>query len=335
MSRRDEFGFALQEDIETPATTMTFSPPVTSGGFNPDREELDIDETMGTRAPAPQEYGGYIFDGPVEGALRPNSIGGLLSLFWGVPDSTQPDVPTAPTIYEHEWDPLIADPAFGTVLTKANDPNPPVIRQFIGAIGNELTLSVEANNYLLFESNMVAREIVLDPTPVPVLTRETLPKWVFTDVSVLLGVNPAAPSLIKCKEWNIEYSNNLVTDEFILGSPLVDSIPLGDIDLTCMFRPTRDIEAHNRRALQTTPELINITLRAVGRLIGATTHRYTFEVQLGALEYVDAEVPLDGGDTLRDVEVNCRCITNDTTGKLLVATLKNAYDGTGYLPPGP
>lgn len=336
MSRRDEFGFGLQADMETAATVFPFSPPITEGNLLPDREELDIEETMGTRAPGPQEYGGYIFDGDIEFALRPNSIGGLFSMFWGEPTSAQPDAATSPTIWEHEWDPLVADPVFGTVITKANDPDPKIVNKFIGCLGNELTLSVEANDYLLGEGNLLARQLVPDPNPEPSLTREALPKWVFTDVSILLGVpsvNGGVPQVIKCKEWELEYSNDLVNDEFILGTPLVDSIPLGDIELNAMFRPTRDIHGHNRRALATTPELISLTLRAVGRLIGATTHRYTLEIELGALETVDADVELNGGETLRDVEVNCRAILNETTGKLLTATVKNAYNGAGYQAP--
>lgn len=333
MSRRDEFGFSLQEDLETAADVITFSPPVMSGGLSPDREEMDIEETMGTRAPGPQEYGGFIFDGDVEAAARPNHLGGIFSMFWGEPVTDQPEVATAPTIFEHEWDPLIADPVFGTVVTKANDPDPIIVNKFIGALGNELTLNVSANEYLTYTANMVARQIVLDPTPVPSMTREALPKWTFTDVNVLLGVEGATPEVIKCKEWELEFNNNLVTDEFILGTPLVDSIPLGDIEMNAMFRPTRGISGHNRRWLATNPELIQLILQVSGRIIGATTHRYTLNIEIGALETVEADVPLDGSEVLRDVEVNCRCIINEDTGKLLVAKLKNAYDGVGYLAP--
>lgn len=394
MSRRDEMGYGLQSNMETSNNVVTFSPPVTEGGLNPDREEMSIDETMGTRAPGPQEYGGKIFDGEFELACRPNSVGGLFSMYWGealsvgadpiwvagatevlgtyrtpvdingVPyvfevttaggsGTTEPAWPTAlgatvtsnavapaavytnrgPVVRQHEWDPLTSDPVFGTVVTKANDPTPAIINRFIGALGNELTLSVEANNYLMANPQMVARQIELDPNPAPSMTREALPKWPFTDVQVLLGIAGAAPTVIKCKEWSLEYNNNLVTDEFILGSALVDSIPLGDIDMNASFRPTRDISAHNRRAMADTPELISLIMRCTGRLIGATTHRYTLDIEIGALETIEAEVALNGGETLRDVEVNCRCILNETTGKLLVPKLKNAYSGVGYRKP--
>lgn len=332
MSRRDEFGFSLQEDLETPNDVITFSPPVLSGGLSPSREDLGIDETMGSRAPAPQEYGGYVFDGDVEAAARPNHLGGIFSMFWGEPTS-DPATPTTGGVMEHEWDPLIGDPVFGTIVTKANDPDPIIVNKFIGCLGNELTINVSANEYLTYTANMLARQIVPDPVVVPSMTREALPKWVFTDVNVLLGIAGGTPEVIKCKEWELGFNNNLVDDEFILGTPLVDSIPLGDIEMDAMFRPTRNIKDHNRRALANTPELIQLILRVSGRIIGATTHRYTLDIDIGALETVEADVPLDGGETLRDVEVNCRCILNEDTGKLLVAKLKNAYDGVGYLAP--
>lgn len=332
MSRRDEFGFGLQHDLETANNTVVFSPPVLSGGLSPDREEMNIDETMGSRAPSAQDYGGYVFDGDVEAAARPNHLGGIFSMFWGEPVGSDP-VTGTPSVYEHEWDPLIADPVFATVVTKANDPNPAIVNKFIGALGNELTINVAANEYLTYTANMVARQIILDPTPTPSMTREALPKWTFTDVNVLLGVAGATPEVIKCKEWELGFNNNLVTDEFILGTPLVDSIPLGDIDMTAMFRPTRDISDHNRRWLKTNPELIQLQLQVSGRLIGATTERYKLTIDIGALETVEADVPLDGSETLRDVEVNCRCILNEDTGKLLTAKIRNAYAGTGYLAP--
>lgn len=333
MSRKDEFGFGLQADLETANSTVVFSPPVLSGGLSPDREEMEISETMGSRAPSAQEYGGYVFDGDVEAACRPNSIGGIFSMFWGEPTSSQPAAVAAPSIWEHEWDPLIGDPVFGTIVTKANDPDPVIVNKFIGCLGNTLSINVAANEYLTYSANMAARQIILDPDPSPSMTREALPKWTFTDVNVLLGVAGATPEVIKCKEWGIEFTNNLVTDEFILGTPLVDSIPLGDIDMSATFRPTRDISGHNRRWLKTNPELIQLVLQVSGRIIGATTHRYSLNIDIGAIETVEADVPLDGSETLRDVEVNCRCILNEDTGELLIAKLKNAYAGTGYLAP--
>lgn len=334
MSRRDEFGFGLQGNIDTEAPSMSFSPPITGSEMAMDRQDMEIEETMGNRAPSAQDYGGKVFSGPVEAAARPTHLGGIFSMFWGPPiTSTQPDAMASPNVWTHEWDPLVADPVFATFLTKANDPDPSIINKFIGALGSELTLEVETNNYLLYTAEAIARQIIMDPAAPAALTRETLPKWPFTDVQVLLGVAGSVPEIIKSKMWNIEFNNNLVDDEYILGQDMVDSIPLGDIELMSSFQPTRDISAHNRRAMADRPDLVKIVLRAVGRTIGASTERYTLEIELAACETIEAEVALDGSETLTDTEVSVRCILDESTNSLLKARLTNGHDGSLYLPP--
>lgn len=335
MSRADALGFAPQPNLETAAATVVFSPPVTSEDISIDREDLEIDETLGTRAPGPQEYGGRIFGGTIEGALRPRSGGLILSGFWGNPTSTQPDVAGAPTVFEHVWDPIVNLPIFTSIWTKNADVTPAIIDKYVGAVGNELGLSVEANDYMLFEAEYLAR--LLDITaPDPPMSRDTSGKWPFHKVTAEIGYGAGVYQSVALREFGMSYNNNLEDDQFILGSVNVDSIPLGDIEFEVTIRPTRDIEAHYRRSLADTPEDVKIKLVAEGPVIitvGAVSYRHRFELEIHRLQTVEAPVDIDGGETLRDVEVTLRGVLDDATNKLLTAKLTNDYSGVGYRAP--
>lgn len=330
MSRADQLGMAPQVDLDTTASAVAFSPPVTAEDIEIDREDLEIDETLGTRAPAAQEYGGRIFNGNVEGAIRPKSSGIVFTSFWGDPVSDQPASVTDPTVYQHVWDPIVNDPRPITIWTVNNDPKPdPIIDKYVGALGSELTLTCEANDYYLFEAEYLAKSIVGLTPPAPSMTRDTTGKWPFHQVTAQLAVGSGSYSTIKLREFEMSYDNNLEDDQFVLGSQDVDSIPIGNIECEVSFTPTQDIEAHYRRSLADSPTDVRLKLTALGPII-SNAYRYKLELEFHRLQTVEAPVEIDGEDPLRDVEVTANAVLNESTDKLITATLVNTYAGTDY-----
>lgn len=334
MGRSDSVHLAAQDDLITAATTAVFSPPVTEEDISIDREELDIDETLGTRAPGPREYGGRVFSGGINGAARPTSIGLILTSFFGPPVSTQPASVASPTVWRHVWDPVATVPAPISIWTVNNDATlpAPIVDKFVGALGNELALNCEANNYLLFEAGYLARLLDISASA-PATGRDTTRKWPFHQVTAQISVpsvSAGAYQNVPLRDFGLSYNNNVEGDQFVLGSVNVDSLPIGDIDCEVTITPTVDIAAHYRRALADTPELVKVKISAVGGTI-EDAFKFQFDLEVHALETAEAPVDIDGGETLRDVEVTLRSVLDDSTNKLITPTLTNSHDGTGYV----
>lgn len=330
MSRADSIGIAPQADLRTGAATVAYSPPVTQATPEMNRETLDISETLGNRAPVAQEYGGRVFSNPLQGALRPRSGGLILAGFFGAPTSTVH--PTEPTAVEHLYDSLANLPVFSSIWTRTDLSHlgqQSILDKYIGCVGNTISLTCEANNYLLFEANYAAREWMPDP-PAPSFTRDTSGRWPFNKVDVEMAVGAGAYEATPAKAFSLAYNNNVATDDYVLGDLFVDSLPLGDIELTGSFRPTRDIKGHTRRAMADAPEDIKLKLVATGPEIAPGVN-FSFEVELFRLETLTAPGnAINAGETLRDVEVSWRAVLDDSTGKLITARLTNTEDGSLY-----
>lgn len=90
MSKSDFIAIAMQAGgaLKTPAATAVAFPPVSTEGLSASREELEIDETLGSRAPSASQYGGRVYEGDVEGAIRPNTIPYIFNMFFGSPTTT-------------------------------------------------------------------------------------------------------------------------------------------------------------------------------------------------------------------------------------------------------
>lgn len=330
MSRADSIGIAPQTDLRTGATAVAYSPPVTQATPEMNRQTLDISETLGNRAPVAQEYGGRVFTNPMQGALRPRSGGLILAGFFGAPAST-PNA-TAPAAFDHVYDSLANLPVLSSIWTRTDLSHigqGAILDKYIGCVGNTLNLTCEANNYLLFEAGYVAREWMPDP-PAPSFTRDTSGRWPFNRVTVEMAVGSGAYEATPAKAFSLAYSNDVTTDDYVLGGLFVDSLPLGDIELTGSFRPTRDIKGHTRRAMADAPEDIRLKLVATGPEIAPGVN-FSFEVELFRLETLSAPGnQINAGETLRDVEVSWRAVLDDTSGKLVTVKLTNTENGSLY-----
>lgn len=335
MSKRDSFGISAQADWETAATTVAYSPPVNEVETDFDREEMEDEETLGGRAPVAVEYGGKIFKPQTSGSIRPASIGLVLASFLGPPVSTQPEATNAPNVWEHVFDPMAAGvlPLAISAWLRYGDithsDGSAVIDKFEQGIGNSLELAVEANNYYKFQAEYFFRRLITDAAD-PSMTRDAGRKFPFTKVGVEFAPIAGAYEVTPARNFQLSYSNELEDDQFVLGSDLVDSIPLGPtIEPELQFTPTRDIAAHNRRALASEPESMKMRVTATGPEI-AVGFNYGFTVELHRLQTMTAPIKLDGSETLRDVEVTAKPVLDEDTNKFITVTLTNTEDGSKY-----
>lgn len=394
MSKKDFIGVAPNPGgaLKTPATAAAFFPPVSTEGMAISREDLEYDETLGSRAPSAREYGGRLYEGDIEGAARPNSFPPFLSMFLGSPTSTDQigaaiarttpyvlgelhpsgarlyEATTAGTtagaapgslgtttagqtvtdgtavwtdvgpsagaaVYKHVWDPTAAGkrPMPATLWTVNDDVVPAIVDKFVGAVGNELSLEVEANGYLVFTAGLLAA--VLDQTAsAPSATRDTTKKWAFHQLSAQISVAGAALEPIKLTAFSMSYNNNLVDDLFVLGSTEVEDLPPGNIESEVGMTSASDIPDHYRRALKDTPEDVRLVLKASGaRILAAGTHAYSIEIDLKRLQYTEAPVEIDASETLRGVEITAVPVFDETTSGLVTVTVENNQTGAAYV----
>lgn len=392
MSKADFIGIAMNPGgaLKTAAAAAAFFPPVASEGLSMSREDLSIDETLGSRAPSAQEYGGRVYEGDVELAARPNSLPIFLSMFFGSPTSTNLigahalstafalgaliadggrlyEVTTAGTtaatkpaafgttttgqtitdgtvvwtdrgsstgvtIYKHTWNPVAAGkvPLPATLWTINADVTPNIVDQYVGAKGNELSLEVEANGYLMATAGLVAA-ILNGGVAAPSASRDATKKWAFHQVTAQISVAGGALASVPLLSFGMSYNNNEVTDQFVLGSKEVDSIPDGNIEAEATFTPGANIEGHYRRALLDTPEDVRLLLKAEGAALSGTTTKNTLSIDLKRLQYVEAPVDIDAGETLRSVEVTARPVLDEGSGNLLEVSIINNQTGANYV----
>lgn len=344
MSRKDNVGIAPQADMDTEASAVAYSPPLTGESLALNRAEMNIDEMLGNRGPSKQEYGLRSLSGPLNGALRPRSGGLILASYWGAPVSAQPDAAGAPAVYQHLYDPYARDyPVPLSIWGVNNDALraldgsilPPIVTKYLGAVGNTLTLSCEVNNYLLAEAAYLAKDVKLDE-PNPSMSRDASGKWPFNQLFADMSVAGGPLVEIPIGQFSFAYGNNPADDQGKLGSVMLDDVPLGNMDSTLTFTALRDVPSFYKRAFADSPEQVTIRIRAIGPTIatvGAVTYAHSLVLDFPYLQEVTAPVARSGSDTLRNVEVTANIVNDDTTGKLFTATLTNTEDGSLYREP--
>jgi len=340
MSKADYIVVGLHQsgstNLKTARTTFDYSPPIASEDISMNREELEAEETLGNRAPAPQEYGGRIFTGGITYFARPNSSPIFASMAFGSPTTSTPT--GAVNARDHLFDPLGTNKealAATLWLIKA-DPSPKIVDQLVGAKGNEYNLDVEANGYLGGSLGVSAVRLVTNATEPVGAVRDTTKKWGFTQVAANVSVNGAALAPIQLAQFGMSYSNNIVEDLFILGSNEVDDLPVGNITSEVTFTPTRNLQQHYNRALADNPDNVRLQLIATGATAlgtgGDATLYPELEIDIKRALYTEAPANVNAGETTRRIQVTARPVLDDATSKLLLIRFRNAETGTKYQP---
>lgn len=323
MSRLDSVGLAKQAGIDSKVTTPEFYVPVESASVSLNRELLEIEETIGTRFPTDPDYGTSFWELSIAGAVRAASFPRLLSAFLGAPTTSSPDTAAAPTARKHAFDPV---PSAGTpvphsILITRADPSPKIVDLFYGCMGQEISLSVEPNNYVRFDASLVAKELD-DTQAAPTVTADLSDRFRFHEAKAYISVAGGGEVEIKIERWSITYGNGIDTDEFVLGSQRLYNMKEGNASCQLTFTTKQDLSPHYRRALKTNPEKVKIRLTATGAVIGGAV-KWEFEWILHRCHYIDAPAQVSAADRLRGIEITARGAYNSADSKFVTAHVVN------------
>ncbi len=248
----------------------------------------------------------------------------MLSAFLGAPTTTTPEG----TARLHTFNPagVGKEPVLHSVLLNRTDPANGAITDLVyDCMGNELTLSVEANDYLKFEAGLIGLNND-NARPEPTVTVDSSGRFTFDEVNVFMSVNGGAEEEIKCQNWSMTYSNNVDAEFVVLGSRAPYNVKEGNGEAEFTFTPidmsTEPLVNHYRRALLNDPDSVKLRMVATGPLITGATH-WAFELIAYNLEYLEAPAPISAADVLKGIEVTARAAFDPGTSKFIEAKVTN------------
>jgi hypothetical protein len=330
MSRIDFVGLARQTaGMGTKVTTMTYYVPVESSDASQNRETLEIEETVGDRFPTGLDYGTRYFEPNMAGAPRLASCPRVFSGFLGQPATVAGTGGDAGG-YTHTFDPTLSGktPEPHSIFVVRKDPATPIIDLFWDARGNELELSVQPNDFLRMNAGWIALDLddsQSEPTPTSDLTNRRKFSECVVQVS---SDNGTTWSSQVTASFGITYSNNLDTDEAVLGSRKLYALPIGNANCEVRWAPRTALSTEYRRALAADPTATAIRMTATGGvLFGALSEQ--IRVTVASAEVTDAPAAVSAADVLKMVEVTARAKKNTSSaaplsGKFVTVDVVNA-----------
>jgi hypothetical protein len=300
----------------TPVTVMTDFPPVISCEPVQNQDALEIEETIGNRFPTGLDYGTRFFNVPIEFAPRPASFGRILSGFLGLPATTG----SGP--YTHLFDPVAvaaADdgPEPHTIAVSRKDPNPAIVDFFGDCIGDQLELTMAANDYMRATATYIGKALD-DEQSAPAVTIDATPRFKFSQILVYINLAGAGEAAVVCRDAKVTYSNSIDTDEAVLGSRELYALPFGNANCEVTFSVRESLAAYYREAMKADPTQSKIRLVATG------ASPYVFEVDLYEVEFTEAPAPVSGADVLKAVEVTARARYSTSLTKFVDFKLINS-----------
>lgn len=321
MSRLDTVGLAKQASgFGTKTTVMEYFLPVETADPDMNQDEMTVEETTGSKFPTDVEYGLRFFEVGFAGAWRVASLPRILSGFMGAPTTTTPGGGTTSRL--HTFNPLGKTLVPHSVLVNRTDPSPAITDLFWDAVGNELTLSAAVNEFGRFEAAYVAKELddaQAEPTPTLDLGRRSP----FHAITAFISVNGAAEVALPISDFSLTYSNNVDTDQGVLGQRTLWKVQEGNVDGTLDFTCKDTLSAHYRRALLAAPDNVKVRLVATGPILeGAIAQKVEIIAYRG--QYTAAPAGIDAGDTLDDVAVSMRLALDTTANKFVEVLVTNA-----------
>lgn len=323
MSRIDKFGIAKQSGAGAKQTTMEYWPPIMSVESDHDVQTIEIEENTGVRAPSAIEYGVEFWKVKLKvGAVRYSSLPRLLSMFFGAPVTTTPDVTGAPTGRKHAFS-ANNSPLHHSLFKVEVDPSPQIIDLFWDVLGDSLTLSVAVNEFVSLEADCVAKELD-DTQTTPSATLDTSARIAFDACTVGLSVDGGGEVFAKVDGYELKYENGIDTGEAVLGSRRLYALLAGNSSAEVAFKVKDNalFAAHYRRALLTDPSQVKVRLLAIGAVIGGAV-TYQLETILYASEYLEAPANISAADRLKEVAVKARGHYDSGTGKFLEVNVQN------------
>lgn len=316
MARRDEFGIARQVagKAGSATTTMNYWVPVEEADEGVEREEIIVEETLGTRFASPLDYGTRFFRITARLAFRMSALPRILSSFIGQPTTSG----AGPFTHLHEWHGAGKVPEWMSMFLVRNDPSTAIIDLFYNARGEEFEIVFEPNQAPRLSATFIALD--LDDTQAnPTSTMDTSERQKFYNTTAQID-SGGGNSTIVLSRFAIRGRNNHDTDQAVLGSRALYDLPFGNADLEVEFTPREALSTHYRRNLQTDPTAVKLTLTADNGLGGAANRKVTTTVW--SCDYIDAPAPIRAGEVLKSVPISARA-KEDATGKVLDISVVN------------
>lgn len=319
MSRLDSVGLAKQTALGTKNVTPEYTIPVETaeGGIN--RETIEREETTGTKFPSDIEYGSRFFEVALAGDIRLNSGPRLASGFFGAPTTTTPAGGT--TSKQHLFNPVGKTLVPHSILANRTDPSPAITDLFWDALGNEITFSVEPNGRFAYEASYIARALddtLAEPTP----TYDASARFPFHQVKAYVSIDGGGETTLDCSAFSVTYTNNIDTDQVVLGSQDLFKVQEGNVDAEVTFTVKSALATWYRRVLQTDPAQIKIRIEALGSIIESTIKR-KFEALVYRCQAIEGPADIDAGDTLDDIEITAHASYDSTASKFCDLTFVN------------
>lgn len=321
MSRLDGVGIGKQTALGTKNTTPDYWLAVESAEPSPNTEYFMKEETIGHRFPTDEELGTSFFEVSLAGAARALSFPRVLGGFFGLPTTTTPGGGT--NSRKHAFSPTPSTVLSPTSLfVHRADPSPKISDLYWDALGNTLSMSVAPNDFLLYEAAYAAKEIDDTVSIAPTITTDLTRRWTFDECKVFLSVDGGGETEVKVAEWGVEYSNNLATDLFVLGSKRLYRIDQGNINCTCSFTPVEALSTHYRRTLADPRNNVKVRLLAEGSTIESTI-KYTVEFIVYRARYREGTPVVNAGDTLRTLPVTLAASYDSALSKMVDVNVIN------------
>jgi hypothetical protein len=323
MSRIDKFGLAKQSAMGTKQTTMEYWPPIETVDKDHQVDVIEVEENTGTRHPSAVDYGVEFWKLKLKApALRVSSLPRLLSMYFGAPTTTTPDVTGAPTARKHAFGGTAA-PVPHSLFVVNKDFSPNIIDLFWDALGDDLSLMVDTKSFLSGEFDVIAKELD-DTQSDPSLTLDTSPRMSFDQIKAYVSVDGGGEVEVKVSSFDFKYGNSIDTDEAILGSRRLWTIKEGNTKAEVGFK-VRDnsvFATWYRRALLTDPSQVKVRLMATGAVIGGAI-TYAVEVIVYATEVLEAPANVAAGDRLKEVAVKARAHYDSAASKFCEVNVTN------------
>jgi hypothetical protein len=323
VSRLDAVGIAGQAGsgpnfMGAKKTAMEFFPPVEEASPGPNFQEMEASETIGSRFPTDREIGGIYYEPSASGKVRNTWLPRMLSTFMCDPVTTQ----LAPGVFQHVLepsDPAAVGPRAQSVLIHRGDPTPPITDLYWDALGQELSCTVEPNDWLAFESSWIAAN--LDETqPPPVVVQDLTRRFPFYTVCAYLGEPPVALPL---GQFGFTWSSNIDTDAWALCKRGLWRVAPGNVDLEVTFSPLDKLKDFYRAAFAVEADPVeDLKVVAEGPLIDATNkHSVTFEI--ARIIETEVEADVNAEEVLLSVPVTGQASLDPATGDFIRVTVVN------------
>ena len=330
MSYRDIVGIAKQSAFATKTTAASafMFPPVTKESLAIERENITIEETSGTRAPSSLAYGTSSVKGDIEGAIRPTSFPLFLAGAFGVPASTV----LSGGAFSHVFDSTAASALLPlSIYTVNTDPVSSITDLYFGCYVDELEFTAAVDEYVMYKAAIVGAG--LDTTQsAPAATGDTSARFTALNVSGSLGVSGQAKAGINLKDCTIKYTNGLSTDDKILGSASLASVPLGnaecEVEFTIVDTSAFKTHYHTYFTDATTPVDLELELTITGATISGV-HAYKVIINVARFQYTEVPVEIDAGSVMSEMKVKGRACLSSGGDLVTVTVVNNTTNAAG------